>query len=659
MLNPSGYLSPSLQKWVLEHIQEAILFVNEEGEIIEQNTSACKLLEVAEHELTSIDQLFDFDTLRNNLEKQLLLEVKDGSKRYFQVKCLKFKEPGFEVYCLIFYRISLHEKVKETKRRLYESIQAGQEGMVLHDQGIIIDCDESFANMFGYTYKEMLQKSVYELVTKDDQYTLRQRFVDYPEIPYEMQGIRKDGSSIYVEIMAHPHTYDNKTVRGAMIRDITVRMEQRQQIEFMAYYDDLTDLPNRFYFLKTINEAIYSAHKNGGKFAVHFMDIDYFKQINDTMGYVFGDQLLSICAERLKKLLDENVFIARMGGDEFLILQRGVQTNVDAETFATKIINIFEEPIIIDDFELYTSVSIGISHYPEDGIDENELIKHADAAMNVIKQNNRNNYKVFESSISKDFKSMLRMETELRKAMKEQQFELHYQPQKDIGSERVVGLEALLRWNHPEKGYISPATFIPIAEKTSLILQIGNWVLHEACKQNKLWQDQGYSPVVVGVNLSAKQFHQADLVEQVSSVLQQTGLHACYLELEITESMAMSNEEDIIHTLKGLRELGVHVSIDDFGTGYSSLKYLSRFPVNKLKIDKAFIHENRRQNKAIIKSIIHMSHSLNMKVIAEGVETEEQLHFLQEEECDEMQGFYYSKPLPPTHVTPIFQFVKC
>src|SRR5699024_10291259 len=304
------------------------------------------------------------------------------------------------------------------------------------------------------------------------------------------------------------------------------------------------------------------------------------------------------------------------------------------------------------------SISIGISIYPENGKSANDLIKHADSAMYVIKERHGSNYNIFEPSISENFKAMLTMESELRKALKEGQFELHYQPQKCLSSNKIVGMEALLRWKHPINGIIPPGEFIGLAEKTGLIIDIGGWVLREACRQDKAWQDKGFQPIIVSVNLSARQFYQRGLVDKIKKILNETGLDPEYLELEITETMAMTNEESILETMRRLRKLGVTVSIDDFGTGYSSFKYLSIFPVTKLKIDKMFINENRKQNQAIVKSIIHMSHSLNMKVIAEGVETVDQLRFLTEQKCDEMQGFYFSKPLPPEKMTKLFQTVS-
>ncbi|MFD1017960.1 EAL domain-containing protein [Thalassobacillus hwangdonensis] len=642
-----------IHQWLMDHIQDAILFVNDRGEIIQGNAAAFRLIRYTKGSKVTMEDLFDFHRLKEKKETHLLMEIKNDTKQLFQLKCLEMGDFKEGLYCVLLHAVSLTEKTEEMKQHINQLINASYEGMVIHDEGKVIDCDQTFARMFGYEIEEMRHRSVYGLIDKKSQDDLDEVIHQYPDTPYMLKGLKKDGTSFYLEVLAHPYPYEGKILRVAIIRDVTDRVESERRIEFMAYYDELTDLPNRNYFNNKVNEAIRNVGADE-KLAIHFLDLDYFKQINDTLGYAFGDKLLKACADRLKSVLDEDTFLARMGGDEFLILQKGVQAQSEVEAFAKRVITLFEKPVQLEGFELFTSVSIGISLFPDHGKNTNELIKQADSAMYVTKEDSRNDFKMFNASISENFRTMLTMETELRRALKENQFEIHYQPQKNIDSNEVIGMEALLRWNHPIKGYIPPGTFIPLAEKTGLIIDIGHWVLKHACVQNKKWQMEGHPPIVVGVNLSAKQFHQKNLVEQVHTILKETGLDAEYLELEITESMAMSNEEFILKTLQGLRELGVQVSIDDFGTGYSSMKYLSRFPVSKLKIDKVFITENKKQNQAIVKSIIHMSHSLNMKVIAEGVETEEQLAFLKKEKCDEMQGFFYSKPLPPKQIPGIF-----
>ncbi|MFB4169516.1 EAL domain-containing protein [Virgibacillus sp. JSM 102003] len=637
---------------VFESLKDAILFVRKNGVIIKGNNAAQALLKMEEY--TSVFDYLDFNLLTENDESHLLMEQKNNNGKLIEVKSIRVND---NIYCLIMSDLPIHDKTDEVKKYINHLIHASAEGMVMYDNEVIIDCDQTFADMFGYSEDEIKNMKISQLMDANSTCKLAEIIHNDPDKPYELTGVRKDGTSFYMEFMEHPYNNLGNIIRVAIIKDITDRIENEKRIEFMAYYDELTDLPNRNFFYKVLGEAIKEAELNDEMLAVYFIDVNYFKEINDTLGYSFGDQLLKACGNRFKAFLQTDTFIARMGGDEFLILQRHTAGEDAAIDLAESLISEFEKPIKIDDYEMFISISIGISMYPKNGETPNDLIKHADSAMYVIKEQHHNNYNIFESSISENFKAMLTMESELREALKEGHFELHYQPQKNLNTGKIIGMEALLRWNHPVKAYIPPDDFISLAEKTGLIIDIGDWVLKEACKQNKIWQDNGYTPVIVSVNLSAKQFHQKGLVEKIEKILHDTGLDPSYLELEITESMAMTNEEYILETIQRLRTLGVLVSIDDFGTGYSSLKYLSLFPITKLKIDKMFMNENQKQNQAIVKSIIHMSHSLDMKVIAEGVETIDQLNFLEGEKCDEMQGFYFSKPLPPDKLTKLFKTV--
>lgn len=637
---------------VLTFLKDAILFVHKDGTIIDGNQAAYSILDLDQLDglSQSIYEYLDFDVLLDSSEAHLLLELQKRKGKLLEVKSLQLQN---DIYCLLLQDFSVQDKADDIKRYINKLSNSIIEGIVLYGETDIIDCDDTCAEMFGYTRDEMKNMALSKLIDPRSY----ERFADFEHLSneqvIELRGVRKDGSLFHIEMVEYPYTDKGSVVRVACIKDITERVENETRIEYMAYYDELTDLPNRNFFHKVLNEAVLQAQETE-EFAVYFLDLDYFKEINDTLGYDFGDALLKACAKRLKSFQQVDTFIARMGGDEFLILQRNT-TKETAVILAEQLIKEFEKPFKIADYEIYTTVSIGISVYPENGNSAQDLIKHADSAMYVIKGKQQNYYNIFESSISENFKAMLTMESEMRKALKLGHFELHYQPQKNLLKNEVVGVEALLRWNHPERGTIGPTEFIPLAEKTGLIIDIGDWVLVEACRQNKEWQNKGYRALTVSVNLSAKQFYQRKLVEKVEQILKDTRLDPQYLELEITESMAMSNEEEILKTLHGLRDLGVQVSIDDFGTGYSSFKYLSMFPISKLKIDKMFLNECQKENKAIVKSIIHMSHSLNMKVIAEGVETTEQFNFLANERCDEMQGFYLSKPLPPSELLPFFE----
>ncbi|MBH0228935.1 GGDEF and EAL domain-containing protein [Halobacillus yeomjeoni] len=643
-------LAIPMNEWLFENIEDPLLFVDAYGNVVRHNQGVLQFIKNIQK--GPIHTWFDFNRFKEQEEASVLLRIKDGSDRLFHVRSKKMKIDGDQKYYAVFLRlVSLTDQVQELKDQMNQLTHERSEGMVLHKQGEFVDCDLTFERMFGYSKEELHAMEISSFIDEASQADLEDMLDSLPDRPFLLKAVKKDSTRFYIEVLAHPFVHGDEVLRIAIIRDVTQRIETEQKMEFMAYYDELTNLPNHHYFKSILNHTLEQEQN----LAVHFINLDYFKQVNDTLGYQFGDRLLQSCAERLKKLLDTNVFIAHMGGDEFLILQRGVTSKKEAEEMAASLVEAFRVPITIEEHEIYTSISIGISMYPQNGKTAEELIKQADSAMYHVKGNNRDHYKCYEPSISKRLETQLSVETALRKAVKENQLEIHYQPQKCIVSEEVVGLEALVRWNHPEQGMISPGLFIPVAEKTGLICEIGEWVMREACMQNKKWQELGFKPVVVGVNLSATQFHQKDLVSKVKKILDESGLEPKYLELEITESMAVSNEEYIIRTLKELREEGVLVSIDDFGTGYSSLKYLSRFPVSKLKIDRIFIDENRKQNKAIVKSIIHMSHSLDMKVIAEGVETNEQLDFLRQERCDEIQGFLYSKPLPPVELEEIFQ----
>ncbi|GGA87762.1 GGDEF and EAL domain-containing protein [Ornithinibacillus halotolerans] len=637
-MNSDPIITLPLSSQLMDFINEPVLFVRNDGLIIQGSEEAFQLLQTSIG--NSIVHLLDLNLIKEAELAHQLMEVKQKQGYLLEVKSLKIND---NLYCLHFSELTIQNKAEKIRRSIHKFSNGLSEGIVLFEKTKIIDCDDTFSTMFGYTRDEV-KDLVFERLfdSKSIKKIMEQ---DTFSGVLELKGIRKDGSLFFIEMVVYPYYKSGKVIRAASIKDISARIENENKIEYMAYYDELTDLPNRNFFSKVLSNAIEQADESNEKLAVFFLDIDYFKEINDTMGYAFGDKLLKACADRLKSFQQMDTFIARMSGDEFLILQRQT-TKEEAITLAENLISEFEKPFSIKDYEIYTTISIGISMYPENGKSASDLIKHADSAMYVIKGKHRNYYNLFESSISENFKIMLTMEAELRKALRENHFELHYQPQKDLANGRVVGLEALLRWKHPEKGYISPAEFIPLAEKTGLIIEIGDWVLLEACRQNKEWQERGLKPLTVSVNLSARQFYQPNLVEKIKNVLQKTGLQARFLELEITESMAMSNEEEILKTLYELRSLGVLVSIDDFGTGYSSFKYLSVFPVTKLKIDKMFLDDMQKENRAIVKSIIHMSHSLNLKVIAEGVETDEQLAFLTREQCDEMQGFLFSKPLP-------------
>ncbi|AZN39266.1 bifunctional diguanylate cyclase/phosphodiesterase [Paenibacillus albus] len=427
------------------------------------------------------------------------------------------------------------------------------------------------------------------------------------------------------------------------------RRRSSAAIRYMAYHDHLTDLANRKLFSELLDREIMISKQQGLRFAVLFIDLDRLKLINDTFGHGAGDKLLIDIATKLKRQLPKEYTTARFGGDEFLILMPNIKNDTEVEEMLHKLAALIQEPIYYQDKELYCSASIGVSIYPQDGEDGSSLIKNADMAMYSVKESGRSNHRFYDSEMDKKSYGKFELERDLRKALEREQLLLVYQPQVHVESGAIVGVEALVRWKHHERGMISPADFIPIAEETRLIIPIGEWILYTACRQNKAWQEAGLSPVHVSVNLSIHQFQSPGIVENVAHILRETGLAPQWLELEITESIAMHDVEQVIRTLQGLSDLGVKISIDDFGTGYSSLSYLKNFPIERLKVDKSFLDNmiESPKERAIVGSIIVMSHSLGLKVTAEGVEKVEQVQLLQELSCDDAQGYYFSRPLLP------------
>ena len=423
--------------------------------------------------------------------------------------------------------------------------------------------------------------------------------------------------------------------------------QRTEEVDHLSYHDGLTDLPNRILFEDRLAQALHSVPSNGQLLAVMLLDVDRFKLVNDTLGHVVGDRLLRGVGERLSGCVRAGDTVARFGSDEFALLTQ-LREDDAAEMFR-HVLEVLKRPFRIDEHELYVTLSAGISLSPTDGVDAQTLLRNAGSALHRAKEQEGNNYQIYTADMSAQALQHLALENSLRQALGREEFMLHYQPQVCIPTGRIVGMEALVRWQHPERGLVSPGAFIPVAENSGLIVPLGEWILRTACSQNMKWQETGMAPLRVSVNLSPRQFRQPNLVEMVDQTLRETGMAPQFLELEITETSMMRNVESAIQTLRGLQALGVQIAIDDFGTGYSSLSYLKNFPISTLKIDQSFVRDavTDRADAAIVKTIIALGHSLELTVKAEGVETEEQLEFLRRLECDEMQGYLFSKPLPP------------
>lgn len=423
----------------------------------------------------------------------------------------------------------------------------------------------------------------------------------------------------------------------------------KEQLEYQSNFDGLTGLPNRNLLVDRLNQAILFARRNRKKAAVMLVGLDHFRLVNDTLGIDVGDQLLKIVAERLGNSMRATDTVAHYGGDEFAVVVSELGEEEDTASVAFRILSDVSRSLTISGQELVVSCSIGVSVYPGNGDDAGTLLMNADVALSRAKEEGRGNFQYYSGEMNEWAIERLAMERHLRAALEKDEFLLHFQPEVNLGTGCVTGMEALLRWQSPELGLVSPDRFIPLAEDTGLIVPIGEWVVRTACKQNRIWQDAGFPPVIMAVNLSPRQFRQKDLAEMVARVLRETGLEPRYLELEVTESLVMHDVDIATSVLEKLKNLGVRLAMDDFGTGHSSLSCLKRFPFDKLKIDMSFVQDiaNAPGSDAIIRAIIAMAHSLNMRVIAEGVETEKQLGYLRVHQCDEMQGFFFSRPLPP------------
>ena len=417
----------------------------------------------------------------------------------------------------------------------------------------------------------------------------------------------------------------------------------------LAHHDALTDLPNRILLQDRLSQAIELAHRQGKQLAVMFMDLDKFKHINDSLGHTVGDQLLQSVAQRLLDCVRQSDTISRHGGDEFVLLLPFIEHSGDAALSAQKMLTVLAEPHHIDLHDLHINASIGISIYPDDGQDAETLLKNADAAMYHAKENGRNHYKFFKPEMNARAVQRQATEASLHRALERQEFVLHYQPKINFHSGAIVGVEALIRWQHPERGLLLPAQFVPVAEDCGLILPIGRWVLRETCLQARAWLQAGLLPITVAVNTSALELLNNDFLENIRTTLVATGLEPHYLQLELTESVLMRDAEFANSVLHALADMGVKLAIDDFGTGYSSLAYLKQFPIDTLKIDQSFVsHVSSNPDDAIIVStVISMGKSLKLRIIAEGVETPEQYEFLLAQQCDEGQGYYFCGPLEP------------
>ncbi|HEY0376346.1 MAG TPA: EAL domain-containing protein [Pyrinomonadaceae bacterium] len=557
-----------------------------------------------------------------------------------------------------YYENFLEEIVRERTAELHKSnqtlsvlIEASPLAIfVLDTEGRVSLWNPAARRMFGWDEQEILNQPFPLAPGGRDAGFEEALSGRKPVVGYETRRPRKDGSVVDVNVWTTALRDQQSEVSGimAMVADITERKAAEAKINYLAYHDTLTGLPNRVSFEERLTESVAHAGRARGRLAVMFLSLDRFKKFNDTLGHVIGDRLLRNVAERLTVAVRDGDTVARFGSDEFAFLLTRIEGADDGARAAREFQRVLDPLFVVEGHELYVTASIGISVHPEDGADAQELLKSAGSALYRAKQSGGNNYQFYTADMNERALHRLALENKLRWAIDRGEFRVYYQPQVSIGTGRVTGMEALVRWQHPEMGLVSPAEFIPLAEDTGLISPIGEWVLRTACAQARVWRDEGFEGLRVGVNLSPRQFQQPDLAPMVARLLKETGLDAASLELEVTESSVMKNAESSVRTLAELKAMGIKIAVDDFGSGYSSLSYLKSLPIDVLKIDQSFVRDMTADPKdaAIVMAIIQLAHSLQLEVKAEGVETEEQLRFLSLLRCDAMQGYLFCKPLP-------------
>jgi len=539
--------------------------------------------------------------------------------------------------------------------KLSSAVEQASESVFITDrQGTIEYVNPAFERLTGYTQEEVIGKT--PAVLKSDEHDdafyheLWNTILDGRTFRAEFANRTKGGEIYCEEKVVTPINdhHGNLTHFVSTGRDISERKRSEKTIERLAYYDSLTDLPNRVLFTDRLNQALAQARRNSAALAVMFLDLDHFKLVNDTLGHAMGDELLRVAAKRLTGLMREGDTVARVGGDEFTVLLPSAAGPEDATKIADRILEAMRQSWQLGGHEFHLTASLGIAMYPSDGTDGIALLRNADTAMYEAKDKGRDTCQRFTTSMNAKIAERVDLDNEMRRGLERGEFVVYYQPQVEIDSGKIVGVEALVRWQHPQRGLVPPMEFIPLAEETGLIVPLGEWILRAACAQARAWQVAGLPTLRMGVNLSARQFHLPDLPDVVQRVLDETGLGAQYLQLEITESLAMRDTDFTIDVLRHLKELGAEVSIDDFGTGHSSLAYLKHFPVDALKIDRSFVSSLTidRADAAIVETVIALARALNLHVIAEGVETQEQLAFLKSRKCDDMQGYLFSRPVP-------------
>lgn len=678
--------SLSLLRATLESTADGIMMVNGHGSVVDWNQKFVEMWRIPAYMMEQgkesisfeyiLDQLIDPQSLVSDVQYLYQnpewqgelpeLNFKDG--RIFE----RFTQPqrvGSEIVGRVYsFRDVTQKRMAQDELRIRErAIEASTHGVAIIDisnhENKVIYVNKAFERTTGYTEHQCIGKGLNTLLgsTEDEVNTKRIELAirELREEMVEIQSVKRNGEVFWCEISVAPvkDSFGHVKHYVCIINNITQRHEMENQLLMQATHDSLTNLPNRVLLMDRVEQAILQAKKNNTWLAFLFLDLDRFKLTNDTLGHNLGDKLLQQIANRLLVSTNDYDTVARLGGDEFVILLTDLENMQQAEKIAQETLQRIEAPIQLEHNSLKITASLGISFFPRDGQDYESLMKSADLSMYHAKDSGRNTYRVFEPEMNRRALNHMQLDTALRDAVKNHELYLVYQPLIDLKQTKVVGFEALMRWHSKILGQVSPVDFIPMAEENGLILQMGEWALIEACTQLKKWHKQGFKNLTMAVNISGRQFRQSSLAEVVGKALKTAGLPAKYLELELTESLLIEEVEHVVEAMYSLKDMGVKLAIDDFGTGYSSLSYLKQFPVDKLKIDRSFISEmaSNQNDAAIAKAIINLGHSLNLLVLAEGVENEYQRDFLTSHGCDFAQGYLYKTPDTPEKVT---EFLK-
>lgn len=656
------------QEQILEQIQDSVISMDLGGYITSWNKGAEQVFGYTAEEAVGRNILFLYaDEDEDSLLLDRFLESggramevqrrrKSGELFWASLSLSLIRDEHGQPNGLIGYLIDISERLEiEQKLQLHTHIvEDSDQGIIITDANEqIVSVNAAFTRITGYEREEAIGQTPDLLRSgmHDENFRQQVRAAMHGEGSWqgELWGKRKNGEIYpqWASVSAIRNARGEVTHAFSIFSDISERKRNEERIHQLAFYDTLTGLPNRALLLRLVEQALTQALRNGSHGALMFIDIDRFQHVNDTLGHEIGDELLRLVAQRYRAVLRNEDIVSRVGADEFVVALSDIAKREHATIVALKLLAVLEEPLIVAGHELRVNACIGIAVYPEDAMDALSLLRYADIAMNLAKRGGADSYMFYNEEMNNLATERLHIETGLRRALAGNELQLHYQPKVSLRDGRIVGAEALIRWQHPELGMMPPARFIPVAEETGLILEIGTWVLEAACSQIRAWRQAGLETPPIAINLSARQFN-TQLPQQIRETLLRHGVKPTDIELEITESMLMHGAEAVIGVMNELVELGTHLSLDDFGTGYSSLSYLKRFPISALKIDRSFVIgiPGDQDDCAIASAVVGMAQQLHYKVIAEGVEEVAQLHYLRKLGCDQMQGYLFSRPVP-------------